>query len=74
MALRYDNRFLNEVCGGDHSLAMSRAEEVVQLSQTYYSDSATLGATVTLNVLNVKHIDAEVRLGARFTCDVKCML
>jgi len=74
IALRYDNLFLHVVCQGDHNLAQARAEEILDLAQGFYRMSDTLGTTIELEMLNVKHVDSEFILRKGETCDPMCTL
>ena len=74
MSIKYDNLFLNEVCGGDHELAKSRVEKIVSLAQGYYLDSNTLGTKVYLSIQAIEHVEAELRLRAGGWCDKACIL
>lgn len=73
IALRYDNLFLTNTCGGNHALAVSRAREVVTLAQSYFRDPA-LGTTIELDVRSVKHVDTVARLTDGAVCGVDCTL
>merc|ERR1712241_1523767 len=75
IALKYDNLFLQNICGGSHSVAKARAREIVTLAQAFYKDSATLGSTITLNVTSIKHVDASLRLSNSGTnCGPDCTI
>ena len=73
IALRYDNLFLNNIGGGDHSVAKSRAREIVTLAQPYFK-LAALGTTITLEVTSVKYVNTEARLRGSAACNVGCTL
>lgn len=75
LALSYDNLFLNNVCGGKHATAKQRVEKIVNLAQTYFLDSATLGTKITLEVKEIKHTNNEFKLrSGGVACDANCML
>ena len=75
LALAYDNLFLNNVCGGDHSKAKSRVKAVVALAQTYFLDSATLGTKITLNAKEIAHTNNALRLRVNSnTCNIQCTM
>merc|ERR1711990_102564 len=75
IALRYDNLFLQNTCGGDHTVAQARAREIVTLAQAFYRDSATLGTTITLGITSIKHVDASLRLvNVGTTCGPSCTM
>ena len=62
MAIMYDNNFLKNVCSGDKKTAAKRAKKVVDLAQTYFKASKTLGAVITLKVKQVGHINDVLKL------------
>ena len=74
VALRYDNLFLNNVCGGDHVVAKARAEELLDLAEAFFKMSAALGATVELDIVNIKHVNSEFRLTNGASCNQGCAL
>ena len=77
LALRYDNLFLENVCGRNHALAKTRVGKIIDLAQTYFLDSATLGTKITLKVKEIEHTDNVLKLrnpGVHVTCPTSCML
>ena len=75
--MRYDNLFLNDLCSGNHTLAKSRTEEIVLISQNFFNMANALGTTIALDILNVKHVDTTARLRSTSqgaTCDVDCTM
>jgi len=75
IALKYDNLFLQNTCGGDHTVAKARAREIVTLAQAFYKDSTTLGSTITLSITSIKHVDASIRLvNSGTTCGPDCTI
>ena len=73
IALRYDDLFLNNVAGGSHRAAKEKASKVVQLAQVYFS-SKSLGTTVELHIVSIKHRDTELRLRHDGACNQDCMI
>ena len=62
LSIKYDNNFLNQVCGKDKSVAKKRVAKVVELAQAYFKMSATLGTTIYLNIKEIAHINDGLRL------------
>ena len=80
MSVKYDDLFLNEVCGGDHDLAKSRVEKIVALAQGYYMDESVLETKVYFSVKEIGHAGNGVQLrlskyGSYYNpCNTGCVL
>ena len=73
--MAYDNLFLKTVCAGEHAKAKSRVEKIVQLAQTYFDMSATLGTKINLKVKEIVHTNNEFKLrNSGVTCNTGCQL
>jgi len=75
IALRYDNYFLDIIGKGSHPKAQQRANEIVKIANTFYRDFEGLGTSIEFDIVNVRHVDEEMRLReAGVSCDRSCQI
>ena len=73
--MRYDNYFLDIIGKGSHPKAQQRANEIVKIANTFYRDFEGLGTSIEFDIVNVRHVDEEMRLRkAGVSCDRSCQI
>ena len=63
ISFHYDNAFLSNVAGGNHDTAKQKVREIINLARpAFSSQSYQLGHRITLEAVDISHVDAVLTL------------
>ena len=62
LSIKYDNRFLNNVCNGKTNVAYWRVRDIVTMAETYFKMEKKLGTKVTFDIVEIGHVNEDLSL------------